>query len=86
MKATVLIQYLQQNGWQEIRQQGIHHILQHPTHPNLISVPDLGEQFLSPEMINDITREAGLTGRVFKIRWRPAGMLELIKNLMGLTR
>jgi predicted RNA binding protein YcfA (HicA-like mRNA interferase family) len=86
MKASVLIQYLKQNGWHEIRQQGIHCILQHPHHPNLLSVPDLGEQLLNPEMINDITREAGLKGRVFKIRWSPAGMLQFIKNLMGLTR
>ena len=86
MKATVLIQYLKQNGWQEIRQQGIHHILKHAHHPNLISVPDLGEQFLNPEMINDITREAGLKARVFRIKWNPAGLVQLIKNLMGLTR
>jgi predicted RNA binding protein YcfA (HicA-like mRNA interferase family) len=85
MKASVLITYLKQNGWQEVRQQGIHHILMHPSHPNLISVPDLGEQFLNPAMINDITREAGLKGRVHKVKFSPAGIMKMIKTLLGLT-
>lgn len=86
MKASVLISYLERNGWQEIRQQGIHRILMHPQHPNLISVPDLGEQFLNPALINDITREAGLKGRVYKIKWSPLGLLQAIKNMLGMTR
>jgi predicted RNA binding protein YcfA (HicA-like mRNA interferase family) len=86
MKSSVLIQYLKRNGWQEIRQQGIHCILMHPHHPNIISVPDLGEQMLTPEIVNDIAREAGLKGRVQKIQWSPAGVVKIVKNLLGLHR
>ncbi|MBC7921657.1 MAG: type II toxin-antitoxin system HicA family toxin [Ferruginibacter sp.] len=86
MKASVLIRVLEQAGWQQIRQQGIHCILSHPTQGNLISVPDLGEQALQPAIVNDIAREAGLKGRVYKIQMSPGRLLMVLKDLLGLTR
>jgi predicted RNA binding protein YcfA (HicA-like mRNA interferase family) len=86
MKASVLIHFLEKAGWQQVRQQGIHRIFSHPAHANLISVPDLGEQFLQPTTVNDIAHEAGLKGRVHKIQFSPAGLLTTLKQLLGLHR
>jgi predicted RNA binding protein YcfA (HicA-like mRNA interferase family) len=82
----MLIKFLLQAGWQEVRQQGIHRIFSHPSHANVISVPDLGEQALQPAMVNDIAREAGLPGRVHRIRVNLAGIATFFKNLLGLSR
>jgi predicted RNA binding protein YcfA (HicA-like mRNA interferase family) len=86
MTASTLIQFLQRAGWQEVRQQGIHRIFSHPDHANVISVPDMGEQFLQPAVVNDIAREAGLPGRVHRIRLSPAGIMNFFKNLLGSAR
>jgi predicted RNA binding protein YcfA (HicA-like mRNA interferase family) len=86
MTATMLIKFLRQAGWQEVRQQGIHRIFTHPDHASVISVPDMGEQMLQPAVVNDIAREAGLPGRVHRIRFSPAGLVNLFKNLLGLSR
>jgi predicted RNA binding protein YcfA (HicA-like mRNA interferase family) len=82
----MLIKFLLQAGWQEVRQQGIHRIFSHPDHANVISVPDLGEQALQPAMVNDIAREAGLPGRVHRLRVSPAGIATFFRNLLGLSR
>lgn len=86
MTASFLISYLEKAGWQEVRQQGIHRILKHPNHPNLLSIPDLGEQALKPALVNDICREAGLKGRIGKVKFSPKGIMTMAKNLMGLSR
>lgn len=73
MNASDLIQMLTAAGWHEVRQQGQHRIFSHATHPNLISVPDLGNESLKLGLLNDILREAGFVGRVKKaphlIQW-----------------
>ncbi|WP_461127649.1 type II toxin-antitoxin system HicA family toxin [Spirosoma aerophilum] len=80
MKASDLIQMLTAAGWHEVRQQGQHRIFSHTARPNLISVPDLGEQSLKLGLLNDILREAGFVGRVKKaprlIQW----LVSLIKR------
>jgi predicted RNA binding protein YcfA (HicA-like mRNA interferase family) len=86
MTASTLIKFLLQAGWQEVRRQGIHRIFSHPGRPNVISVPDLGEEALQPWLVNDIAREAGLPGRVHRIRWNVGGVVTFFKNLLGLTR
>ncbi len=86
MTATMLIQFLQRAGWQEVRRQGIHRIFSHPDHANVISVPDMGEQMLQPAVVNDIAREAGLPGRVHRIRVSLTGIGQFFKNLLGLSR
>jgi len=86
MTASFLISYLEKAGWQQVRQQGTHRILTHPKHPNLLSIPDLGEQALKPSLINNIFREAGLKGRVRKIQLSPKGIVTVVKNLLGLSR
>jgi predicted RNA binding protein YcfA (HicA-like mRNA interferase family) len=86
MTASFLISYLEKAGWQQVRQQGTHRILKHPNHPNLLSIPDLGEAALKPGLINDICREAGLKGRVHKIKLSPKGIVTMVKNLLGLSR
>ncbi len=86
MTASMLIKFLLQAGWQEVRQQGIHRIFSHPDHSKVISVPDMGEQFLQPAVVNDIAREAGLPGRVHRIRLNLAGIVHFFKNLLGLAR
>ena len=73
MKASDLIQLLITAGWHEIRQQGHHRIFSHTAHPNLIAVPDFGDESLKLGLLNDILREAGFEGRVKKapplIQW-----------------
>ncbi len=86
MTASFLIEYLERAGWQQVRQQGIHRILTHPNHPNLLSVPDLGEQVLKPSLVNNICREAGLKGRVYKVQLSPKGFVTMVKHLLGLSR
>jgi predicted RNA binding protein YcfA (HicA-like mRNA interferase family) len=86
MKASFLILYLERAGWRQIRQQGIHCILSHPTHANLLSVPDLGETFLQPSLVNDICREAGLKGRVFKKSLSIGGLVTALRSLLGIHR
>ncbi len=86
MTAAFLISYLERFGWQQIRQQGIHRILSHPNHPNLLSIPDLGEEALKPSLVNDICREAGLKGRVAKIQFSPRGIVTMVKHVLGLSR
>jgi predicted RNA binding protein YcfA (HicA-like mRNA interferase family) len=81
MKASDLIQMLTAAGWHEVRQQGQHRIFSHASRPNLISVPDLGDQSLKLGLLNDILREAGFVGRVKKaprlIQW----IVSLIKRV-----
>jgi predicted RNA binding protein YcfA (HicA-like mRNA interferase family) len=86
MTALFLISYLEKAGWQQVRRQGIHCILSHPNHPNLLSIPDSGEQTLKPSLVNDICREAGLKGRVHKVQFSPKGIVTMVKNVLGLTR
>ena len=86
MTASFLISYLERSGWQQVRQQGIHRILSHPNHPNLLSIPDLGEQALKPSLVNDICREAGLKGRVHKVQFSLRGIVTMIKNVLGLSQ
>ena len=86
MTTSFLINYLERAGWQQVRKQGIHRILSHPNHPNLLSIPDLGEQALKPSLINDICREAGLKGRVNKIQFSIKGIVTMVKNVLGLSR
>ncbi|OLY94349.1 Predicted RNA binding protein YcfA, dsRBD-like fold, HicA-like mRNA interferase family [Cnuella takakiae] len=86
MTASFLISYLERAGWQQVRQQGIHCILSHPNHPNLLSIPDLGEQALKPSLVNDICREAGLKGRVHKVQFSPRGIVTMVRNVLRLSR
>ncbi len=85
MNAAQLIKVLLQAGWFEIRQTGHHRIFRHAAHPNLISIPDLGEQLLTIDLINDIFREAGLKARIGKIRLNLGGLLNMLKNILGLS-
>jgi predicted RNA binding protein YcfA (HicA-like mRNA interferase family) len=85
MTASFLVSYLEKAGWRQVRQQGDHRILTHPSHPNLLSIPDLGEQALKPGLVNNICREAGLRGRVHKIQISPKGMVTVVKNLLGFS-
>jgi predicted RNA binding protein YcfA (HicA-like mRNA interferase family) len=86
MTASFLINYLESAGWQQLRHQGVHRILSHPNHPNLLSIPDLGEQALKPRLVNDICREAGLKGRVSKVNFSPRGIVTIVKNILGLSQ
>ncbi|WP_373497372.1 type II toxin-antitoxin system HicA family toxin [Aquiflexum sp.] len=86
MKASFLISILEKAGWQKVRKQGSHYILTHPNHPNLLSIPELGEQSLKPILINNIFREAGLKGRMRKIQLSPKRIVTVVKNLLGLSR
>lgn len=86
MTASFLISYLEKAGWQHVRWQGIHRILSHPNHPNLLSIPDVGEETLKPSLVNDLCREAGLKGRVHKVQFSPKGMVTMARNILGLSR
>jgi predicted RNA binding protein YcfA (HicA-like mRNA interferase family) len=86
MTAAFLINYLEKAGWQQVRSQGIHRILSHSNHPNLLSIPDMGEQALKPSLVNDICRAAGLKGRLHKIQLSPTGLVRVVKNIFGLAR
>lgn len=86
MKASILIKYLENAGWEQVRLQGTHRILSNPKHHNLLSIPDLGEESLQGNLVNDICREAGLKGRVHKIKFSPKGVVMMIKNVLGISR
>jgi len=86
MTASFLISYFERAGWQQVRRQGIHSILSHPNHPNLLSIPDLGDQGLKPSLVNELCREADLKGRIHKLQPGPKGLIQMVKNLLGLNR
>jgi len=71
MDASKLIEFLVSAGSTEVRRQGQHRIFSHTAYPRLISVPDLGEKKLNIDLLNDILKEAGLSGRVRKASLAP---------------
>ena len=84
--ASFLINYLEKSGWKQIRQEGTHQILEHPGHPNLLSIPDPGNEGLNPRLVNAIFQEAGLKARVHKEQFNPKRMITVIKQFLGTSR
>lgn len=39
MKSSELLKIMKKDGWYEVRQKGSHILMQHPTKPNMITVP-----------------------------------------------
>jgi len=81
MKASLLITLLKRGGWRENRRINKDIIFSHPDHTNLISVPDLGEEMIRTELLNEIFQAAGLKARVHKVVLGPAYLLNKLKRL-----
>ncbi|QHW00266.1 type II toxin-antitoxin system HicA family toxin [Spirosoma endbachense] len=71
MKTSMLIIMLEKAGWQQIRQVEGDFLFSHSSHSKLISIPNLGEQPLKVELLNDIFQTAGLKARVHKVAFNP---------------
>ena len=67
MKTTLLIQLLNKAGWRQNRKVNNDLIFTHIHYTNLISVPDMGDQEIKPELLNEIFQAARLKARVHKI-------------------
>lgn len=81
MKASLLITLLERGGWQQSRRINNDIIFSHPEHTNLISVPDLGEQMIRTELLNEIFQAAGLKARVHKKVFIRVYLLNKLKRL-----
>jgi predicted RNA binding protein YcfA (HicA-like mRNA interferase family) len=86
MNASALITILENAGWVQTRQRGNHRIFMHTDHPNLISIPDLGEKNLNIVLLNDVFREAGLHCRIFKLSLSPTQLWKGILSALRITR
>jgi predicted RNA binding protein YcfA (HicA-like mRNA interferase family) len=60
MNAKELIKLLEQNGWQEVRCRGSHHIFKHPEIPLSIPVAFHGSKDIPPGTLNKILKAARL--------------------------
>ena len=60
MKCSELIRKLQRDGWFVVRQKGSHMLLEHPTKPGQLVVPDHGSKELASGTARSIIKKAGL--------------------------
>ncbi len=60
MKCSELIRKLKRDGWFVVRQSGSHIMMQHPTKPGQIVVPDHGSKELASGTARSIIKKAGL--------------------------
>lgn len=59
MKSKDLLKMLKNDGWQEVRINGSHHHLKHPTKTGLVTVPH-PKKDLPIGTVNNILKQAGL--------------------------
>lgn len=85
MKTSSLIKVLERGGWQQNRKINQDIIFNHPAYRNLISIPDLGEQTIKPELLNEIFQAAGLKARIYKKALNPAHLLNRLKHFINPT-
>jgi len=84
MKTTLLIQLLKRGGWRQNRKVNNELVFTHPDFTNLISVPDMGEQEINPELLNEIFQAARLKTRIHKITVpSPANLLTRLKSFFN---
>jgi predicted RNA binding protein YcfA (HicA-like mRNA interferase family) len=83
MKASLLIQILEKGGWQQSRRIRDDIVFSHPEHTNLISIPDLGDQAIKVELLNEIFQAAGLEARVHKMTFNPSNLLKKLTYLFN---
>lgn len=60
MKCSELIRKLKRDGWFVVRQSGSHIMMQHPTKPGQLVVPDHGSKELASGTARSIIKKAGL--------------------------
>ena len=60
MTGKEMIKLLQKHGWQVIRINGSHHMMQKPGNPNTVPVPLHGNKPLAIGTENSILKKAGL--------------------------
>lgn len=83
MKTSMLITILNKAGWQQIRQVDDDLLFSHPDHSQLLSIPDLGEQPLKVELLNDIFKAAGLKAGVRKVAFNPRNVWKAWQRLFN---
>ena len=60
MKVSDVLELLQRNGWQIVRQKGSHRQLQHSTRPGTVTVAGKPSIDVPPGTLNSILKQAGL--------------------------
>jgi predicted RNA binding protein YcfA (HicA-like mRNA interferase family) len=60
MKVREVIRLLERHGWTEVRTKGSHRHFKHPNVVVVITVPGNTGRELTPGVLNDILRKAGL--------------------------
>lgn len=83
MKTSMLIIVLEKAGWQPIREVEGDFLFSHPSHSRLISIPNLGEQPLKVELLNDIFQAAGLKARIRKVAFSPRNIWKVWQRLFS---
>ena len=56
-----LLRALKRNGWQEVRQEGSHVQLKHPSKPGRVTVASHRGDILNPKTLSRALEQAGLT-------------------------
>ncbi len=60
MKYNELFKILKKDGWFEVRQKGSHVIMQHPTKPEQLTVPDHAGKEVKIGLLNVILKQANI--------------------------
>ena len=60
MKASELLRILKRDGWYEVRQEGSHKMMAHPTKPGSFPFPDHGSKVMGKGFASKILKKAGL--------------------------
>ncbi|MEO8588807.1 MAG: type II toxin-antitoxin system HicA family toxin [Flavobacteriales bacterium] len=61
MKCSEPLRKLKRAGWYPVRQKGSHVLMEHPTKPGQIVVPDHGSSELASGTARSIMKKAGLS-------------------------
>ena len=59
MKASELLWILKRDGWYEVRQEGSHKIMAHPTKPGSFPFPDHGSKEMGKGLASKILKKGG---------------------------
>jgi predicted RNA binding protein YcfA (HicA-like mRNA interferase family) len=60
MKVREVLERLNADGWQLVRQKGSHRQLQHPTKPGTVTVAGKASVDIPPGTLNSMLKQAGL--------------------------
>jgi predicted RNA binding protein YcfA (HicA-like mRNA interferase family) len=64
-KAKELIEFIESDGWYEVRQKGSHKHFRHPFKRGIVTIPYSGNHDIPTGTANSILKQAGLTNFEF---------------------